>query len=129
MPLIYALIFVFLLMIGWFGWYVILALFFGGGCFVFGVLVGLRVADGNPRHQQQEAPRQQQAPPRPRPRRPAIAPHWKVLGLKPGATLDQINERYHQLALRAHPDKPGGSVRAMQALNIARDLARREARP
>lgn len=82
----------------------------------------MRQRDAQRRAEQQR----RQAPPRPKPKAKAAPPHWKLLGLKPGATLEQISERYRELALKAHPDRPGGSVRAMQALNIARDLARRE---
>jgi len=69
-------------------------------------------------------------PPRPKPTpkpRATLAAHWKTLGLKPGASEEEINERYRELAFKAHPDR-GGTERAMRNLNLARDLARREAR-
>lgn len=42
-----------------------------------------------------------------------------ILGIKPGASVDEIDSAYKQRAKAAHPDS-GGSVEAMQALNEAR---------
>ncbi len=61
------------------------------------------------------------------PHKAPLASHWKTLGLKPGASEEEINDRYRELARKAHPDT-GGSEKAMLKLNLARDLARREAR-
>jgi hypothetical protein len=49
---------------------------------------------------------------------------WDVLGVKPGARPDEINEAYRAKARRAHPDT-GGSTAAMAELNKARDEALR----
>lgn len=46
-------------------------------------------------------------------------PH-EILGVRPGATPDEIDAAYRQKAKAAHPDTPGGSVEAMQDLNEAR---------
>ncbi len=46
-------------------------------------------------------------------------PPHEVLGLKPGATPDEIDAAYRKKAKAAHPDN-GGSVEAMQELNEAR---------
>lgn len=62
---------------------------------------------------------------------PAAGPPWyAVLGVTPGATVEQINAAYRAKAMTAHPDK-GGSHAAMSELNAARDegmkLAREQA--
>jgi hypothetical protein len=44
---------------------------------------------------------------------------WDVLGIKPGASSDEIEAAYRQKARFAHPDA-GGSTEAMQRLNDAR---------
>ncbi|MBS2036826.1 J domain-containing protein [bacterium] len=50
----------------------------------------------------------------------------QVLGLKPGATAQEIKSAYRRMAQEYHPDRfPGGSELAtqnMQAINVARDL-------
>lgn len=45
---------------------------------------------------------------------------WDLLGIRPGATEAEIDAAYREKAKKAHPDTPGGSVEAMQALNEAR---------
>lgn len=45
---------------------------------------------------------------------------WGLLGIRPGATEAEIDAAYREKAKKAHPDAPGGSVEAMQALNEAR---------
>ena len=50
---------------------------------------------------------------------------WTVLGLRPGAHVDDINEAYRLQAKKAHPDA-GGSTDAMAELNRARDAALRQ---
>jgi hypothetical protein len=47
---------------------------------------------------------------------------WDVLGLRPGASLDEISAAYRAKARLAHPDA-GGSQAAMSELNRARDEA------
>lgn len=47
---------------------------------------------------------------------------WDILGIKPGASHDEINAAYRERARRAHPDA-GGSHAAMAELNRARDEA------
>lgn len=44
---------------------------------------------------------------------------WDVLGLKPGAGIDEIEAAFREKARFGHPDK-GGSTEAMQRLNDAR---------
>lgn len=46
----------------------------------------------------------------------------RLLGVTPGASEEEINKAYRQLALKAHPDRPGGEEQAMVQLNVARDL-------
>ncbi|MFA7248070.1 MAG: J domain-containing protein [Dehalococcoidia bacterium] len=46
---------------------------------------------------------------------------WEVLGLRPGATADEIEAMYRVKAKSAHPDAPGGSEEQMKELNAARD--------
>ena len=45
-----------------------------------------------------------------------------TLGLEAGFTRDVLNKAYKQLMVKAHPDRPGGSTRAAQAINTSRDL-------
>lgn len=51
---------------------------------------------------------------------------WEVLGLRPGASADEIEAMYRVKAKAAHPDA-GGSDAAMQELNDARERAKAEA--
>ena len=51
---------------------------------------------------------------------PAPKDHHAILGVRPGATEDEIDAAYRQKAKAAHPDSEGGSVEAMQELNEAR---------
>ena len=44
--------------------------------------------------------------------------HYHVLGLRIGATLDQVKRAYRSLAMRFHPDH-GGSEERMKAVNAA----------
>jgi DnaJ-domain-containing protein 1 len=62
---------------------------------------------------------------------PALAHHFAVLGLNPGASIAQIKAAHRQLALEFHPDRlPAGATDAvrdlvkarMQTVNIARDV-------
>jgi hypothetical protein len=55
----------------------------------------------------------------------AMDPH-AVLGLDPGATLDQATASYRELAKRWHPDRGGGreAERRMAEINAAYDLLR-----
>ena len=55
------------------------------------------------------------------PGEPQIDP-WEVLGLRPGATQEQIEAMYKVLAFAAHPDH-GGSNEAMKKLTRAKELA------
>lgn len=53
---------------------------------------------------------------------PAPKDHWDVLGLQRGATVEQINERFREMAKREHPDG-GGTAERFNALNLARAQA------
>jgi len=59
------------------------------------------------------------------------ANHYETLGVGRDATAEDIRIAYRALAQRAHPDKDGGSLEHMQAINAARetllDPARRAA--
>ena len=48
---------------------------------------------------------------------------YKLLNLDIGATKDEIEKSFRNLAQKAHPDRPGGSDEAMTALNEARSTA------
>lgn len=48
-----------------------------------------------------------------------VADAYKVLGLPPTASLDEVKRRYKQLAQLYHPDREGGYTPAMQRLNRA----------
>lgn len=50
---------------------------------------------------------------------------WDVLGLKPDATIDDIERAHRDGLRRMHPDA-GGSHDGMAAINAARDQARKE---
>jgi hypothetical protein len=52
---------------------------------------------------------------------------WELLGIRPGATEAEIDAAYREKAKKAHPDAPGGSVEAMQALNEARVVVKGKA--
>lgn len=53
---------------------------------------------------------------------PAPKSCWDILGLRPGASADDVSRAYRDKARRAHPDA-GGSSSAMAELNRARDEA------
>jgi len=54
---------------------------------------------------------------------PAAAEDWHlILGVRPAATLDDVEAAFKTLARKHHPDA-GGSVDAMARLNRARELA------
>jgi hypothetical protein len=52
---------------------------------------------------------------------PAPTSAWEILGLKPGASADQIEKAHRDKARRWHPDHEGGSHEEMARLNAARD--------
>jgi len=52
---------------------------------------------------------------------PAIAQARKLLGVREGASTEEVRAAFRDRAARAHPDA-GGSEAAMQALVKARDL-------
>ena len=51
-----------------------------------------------------------------------IAWAMDLLGLAPGATLRDVRTAFRACSLRAHPDKPGGSLEAFAALSQAHEL-------
>lgn len=53
---------------------------------------------------------------------PAPQSCWSILGVRPGATADEINAAYRRAAREAHPDA-GGSTDRMAEVNRARDEA------
>jgi hypothetical protein len=46
----------------------------------------------------------------------------QVLGLKPGASPEQISHAYRQLMRKVHPDRPGGSGDLASRVNQARQV-------
>ncbi len=52
---------------------------------------------------------------------------YDILGVRPGATRDEIDAAYRKKAKLFHPDAPGGSDSAMVELNKARDTLRARA--
>lgn len=56
---------------------------------------------------------------------PAPKNHWDILGVRRGATADEISTAFRAKAMKAHPDA-GGSTAEMAELNAARDAALRE---
>lgn len=54
---------------------------------------------------------------------PAPKSCWEILGLQPGASAGAVQSAFTMLALKRHPDKPGGSHDAMSELNAAREQA------
>lgn len=48
-----------------------------------------------------------------------VAAAFRVLGLPPGAPLEDVRAAYKRLALRCHPDKPGGSLEAFNRVHTA----------
>lgn len=49
----------------------------------------------------------------------APAGPWAVMYLAPGAPVEVVKAAYKALALKYHPDKPGGSLVKMQEINAA----------
>eukprot|EP00927_Polykrikos_kofoidii_P069073 TRINITY_DN6446_c0_g7_i1.p1 TRINITY_DN6446_c0_g7~~TRINITY_DN6446_c0_g7_i1.p1 ORF type:complete len:764 (-),score=153.33 TRINITY_DN6446_c0_g7_i1:167-2458(-) len=47
---------------------------------------------------------------------------YEVLGVPRNATPDEMRKAYRRLALKVHPDKPGGDVKAFQMLSQAFEL-------
>lgn len=52
---------------------------------------------------------------------PAPEQWFTVLGIGAHATRDQIEEAYRRLAMKHHPDRPGGNAGEMSRINTARD--------
>jgi hypothetical protein len=52
---------------------------------------------------------------------PAPEQWFQVLGVSANATREQIDEAYRRLAMKAHPDRDGGSTELMSRLNSARE--------
>ncbi len=63
----------------------------------------------------------QQAPPRPGQQRMSSEEAYAVLGLKPGASSDEIQIAYKRLIQKMHPDAGGSDALAAQ-INQARDV-------
>jgi diphthamide biosynthesis protein 4 len=45
--------------------------------------------------------------------------HYQVLCVPTTSTVEELRAAYHSRALACHPDKPGGSASAFQALQLA----------
>lgn len=46
----------------------------------------------------------------------------RVLGVRVGATEDEIKVAYRRMAMVWHPDRPGGSAEKMKELNEAKEI-------
>ncbi len=46
----------------------------------------------------------------------------QVLGVRVGATEDEIKAAYRRMAMVWHPDRPGGSAEKMKELNEAKEI-------
>lgn len=55
---------------------------------------------------------------------PSLKEHYDTLGVKPGASWDEIHDSFRTLAKTAHPDVEGGSVEAMTKLTVAHNALR-----
>jgi hypothetical protein len=53
---------------------------------------------------------------------------WRVLGVEPAATLDDVEAAFRAKARELHPDRAGGDHDLMARLSEARELARRALR-
>ena len=45
--------------------------------------------------------------------------HLDLLGLKRGASDDALKSAYRKLALKHHPDKPGGDAEVFKSITVA----------
>jgi predicted tellurium resistance membrane protein TerC len=70
---------------------------------------------------QQQPNGKQQSPPRPGQNRMSVDEAYAVLGLKPGASKDEIQTAYKRLMQKVHPDAGGTTALAAQ-INEARDV-------
>lgn len=60
-------------------------------------------------------------PPAPKPRDPALAQAYAVLGIAPGASHEEIRAAHRRLIASVHPDR-GGSPELTRQVNAARDM-------
>eukprot|EP00906_Rhabdomonas_costata_P012146 RCo017355 len=63
----------------------------------------------------------------PSPTEARSASPYAVLGLAPGATVNEIKARYHALSLQYHPDRCGGSDTRFKEITLAYEALRTEA--
>ena len=55
---------------------------------------------------------------------------YEVLGLAPGATIEEAKRAYRKLAMRYHPDRPEGNVvRFMEARRAIEEIGRQGTKP
>lgn len=60
----------------------------------------------------------------------ARKPWWEILGLKEKpATAAAVQERFHELAMQHHPDRPGGNGNQMAEISAAYEEGLREVTP
>ena len=63
------------------------------------------------------------------PHEPDNSDPYKILGISPNASIQEIDRRYRQLSQVWHPDKQGGNLEAMKKLNQAYSLIRQQRLP
>lgn len=55
--------------------------------------------------------------------RPTVIPEaTQLLGVRIGASADEVRAAYKKMALRWHPDRPGGSAEKMKEINEAKEI-------
>ena len=97
-----------------------------GALAMFGPLIwqrwqAYRASLGTQQNQQQQSRSSNQPPPRRTAAGMSVDEAFQVLGLRPGATDEEIRSAHHRLMRTAHPDS-GGSDWLATRINLARDI-------
>jgi DnaJ-class molecular chaperone len=54
---------------------------------------------------------------------------YRVLGVPRDASTEQLHDAYRRRVMQTHPDRPGGSAEAFEAVQEAHETLRRRTRP